>query len=269
VSAYAEAYEIRSRRVPGILFTAFVLFSAGCATPKQKAADNALREAHIDPATAGVVSGRVLFSGPAPKRLKLDLSANPTCEREHLKPVYSEQVVVNKNCTLRNTLIWIKGGLTSVRWRAPAAVVALDQVGCVYQPHALALMTGQTLEISNSDPLNHNVHAQSSANVAFNVAQPPRAEKLYHRFDREELMIPVTCGVHPWMTAYISVISHPFFAVTGDDGTFELRGLPAGRYVLEAVHERYGHREMAFTIAAKERKMLDFTYAQTSAGGIL
>ncbi len=194
----------------------------------------------------------------------LDLSANPTCQRQHLKPVYSEQVVVNRNGTLRNTLVWVKTGLPALRWTPPAEAVTLNQEGCVYQPHVAALMTGQTLEITNSDPLNHNVHAESVENAAFNLAQPPRAEKILKQFPREEIMFPVTCGVHPWMRAYLAVIAHPFFAVTGGDGTFALKGLPPGTYKIEAVHELYGSRQSTVVIGPKDRKELNFTYTANS-----
>ncbi len=237
-----------------------ILLLAGCATPNQKAADTSLREAHIDPSTAASVTGKVLFSGTAPKPVKLDLSANPTCQRQHSKPVYSESVVLNKNGTLRNTLVWVKSGLPQVHWTAPAIPVALDQVGCVYQPHVVALMVGQTLEVANSDPLNHNVHAESSANEPFNVLEPPRAEKINRTFARPEQMIPITCGVHQWMRAYVSVVEHPFFAVTGENGTFELKGLPPGKYVIEAVHERFGRTEKLLSLTAHESAAVDFTY---------
>ena len=192
--------------------------------------------------------------------MKLDLSANPTCQRQHSGPVFSEDAVVNKNRTLRNTLVWVKSGLPAVHWTAPAEPVTLDQVGCIYQPHVSALMTGQTLEVSNPDPVNHNVHAEAVVNTAFNVLEPPRAEKINRTFDRQELMIPITCGVHQWMRAYVSVIAHPFFAVTGKDGTFDLKGMPPGNYVIEAVHERYGHLEQQIVLAARESKSLDFTF---------
>lgn len=212
----------------------------------------------------GRVSGRVAFAGSAPVRVKLDLSANPTCERQHLRPVVSEDVIVNKNGTLRNTLVWVKSGLPDRKWSTPGSAVQLSQDGCVYQPHVLAVMTGQTIEISNTDPLNHNVHAEAVTNAAFNVAQPPRAEKLLERFGHQELMIPITCGVHAWMRAYVSVIGHPFFAVTGEDGAFELKGVPAGTYVLEAVHEKYGHLERPLTVTAQGLARVDFSYTESS-----
>ena len=240
-----------------------MLFSA-CSSPTQKAAEATLRQAHIDPATAAIVSGRVDLIGAAPKPRKLDLSANPTCERQHARPVYSEDVVVGKSGGLRNTLVRVVSGLPVAHWAVPEVNVALNQDGCIYQPHVLAFMTGQTLEVSNSDPLNHNVHAESKVNASFNVAQPPRAEKLFRKFDQEEIMIPVSCGVHPWMKAYVSALSHPFFAVSGEDGAFELPALPAGTYILEALHEIYGPQRMTVQVAAQQRKSVNFRYQSGS-----
>lgn len=189
------------------------------------------------------------------------MSANPACERENHKPALTQQVVVNGNGTLRNTFVWVKSGLPDARWEPPAEAAHLDQEGCIYTPHVLGVMVGQHLEIGNSDSVNHNVHAEASVNAAWNKSQPPRAEKMVKSFDRQEVMVPVTCGVHPWMRAYIGVSAHPFFAVTGDDGSFALTGLPTGTYTLEAVHETYGRKELQVTVGPRERKEVEFTYA--------
>jgi hypothetical protein len=193
----------------------------------------------------------------------IDFSSNPQCERQHQKSgVKEETVVVNANGTLRNTLVWLKAGLPKVRWRTPAAAVTLDQSGCVYRPHVVALMVNQELEILNSDPVNHDVHAEPAINAPFNVAEPPRAESLHKRFSREEVWFPITCSVHPWMRTWVAVISHPFFAVTGSDGSFLLKGVPAGSYTLEAVQERYGRRELQVTVQARQTATADFSFAE-------
>jgi hypothetical protein len=121
-------------------------------------------------------------------------------------------------------------------------------------------MVGQTLEISNSDTVNHNIHANAEVNQAWNVSEPPRAEKRNERFAKEEILIPVTCGVHPWMRSYLAVVSHPFFSVTGEDGSYSLKGVPPGTYTVEAVHEKYGKKEMQIVINARESKELDFHF---------
>ena len=245
-----------------LLFVLLVLLVAACGSSTQSGnqSEISLPAAHVDEATAGTISGTVLFTGGAPAMPEIDFSSNPQCERQHHKPWKAETVVVNPNGTLRNVFIRIKDGLPRARWTPPAESAKLDQNGCVYEPHVLGLMTGQPLEILNNDPVNHNVHAESQVNAAWNESQPPRAEHKFKRFESEEVLFPVTCSVHPWMRSYIGVSSHPFFAVTGDDGSFTLKGVPPGTYTIEAVHEKYGRKEGRLTLAPNGTAVLDFTY---------
>lgn len=240
----------------------FLLASCGTHTQVPDVHVDVHVDIHVDPSTAATVSGRVLFTGNVPKRMPIDMSANPACERRHAKsPALTEQVIVNANGTLRNTFVWVKAGLPIGRWPVPAEAAKLDQDGCVYVPHVLGIMAGQQLEISNSDSMNHNVHAEAVTNAAWNESQAPRAEKKFKQFEKQEILFPVTCSVHPWMRAYIGVVEHPFFAVTGDDGSFTLKSLPPGNYTVEAVHETYGREEMSVAVRANERKEIQFTYA--------
>ena len=191
----------------------------------------------------------------------IDFSSNPPCERAHAKrPVRDETIVVNPNGTLRNTLVWLKSGVPRQHWDTPVAQATLDQNGCVYQPHVLALMTNQDLEIRNPDPVNHNVHIESTVNLATSEMEYPRGESLHKRYQRQEVWFPVACSVHPWMHAYIAVIAHPFFAVTGSDGSFDLKNIPAGDYTLEAVHEKYGRKEQRISLQASQVRTAEFTY---------
>ncbi len=237
-----------------------LLFLAGCGGSKQ-APIQEVPTARINPATAAVINGKVTFTGKPPAMPMLDMSANPTCQRLNKKPRHAEEVIVNPNGTLRNTFVWIKAGLPDAKWNPPADSAKLDQEGCVYEPHVLGLMLGQTLEISNSDTVNHNIHADSSVNEPWNVTEPPRAEKRMQRFSKQEIMFPVTCGVHPWMRGYVAVVSHPFFAVTGDDGAYSIKGVPPGNYTVEAVHEKYGKKEMQIVLGPQESKQVEFHYS--------
>jgi plastocyanin len=244
-----------------LILPALILAACGGSQPDiAKPADAALPLAHIDDATAGTITGKVVFAGDAPPVPVIDMASNPNCEKQHPTPQKAETVVVNPNHTLKYVFVWIKDGLPKARWEPPAEAVSLGQTGCVYGPHVLGIMEGQQLEILNNDPVNHNVHAESQINPAWNESQPPRAEHKFKRFNAAEVMFPMTCSVHPWMRSWVAVSPHPFFAVTGDDGSFKLKGVPPGTYTVEAVHEKFGKKEGTLTLAPNGVATLDFTY---------
>jgi plastocyanin len=245
-----------------LLVTSTLVVCACGSHPATESAELALPIAAIDEANSATITGRVLFTGDKPAMPGIDMSANPMCERQHKTPQLAETAVINANGTVRYAFVWIKDGLPKARWTPPPSSVVLDQNGCVYRPHVLALMVGQQLEIDNSDPVNHNVHAEAQTNVAWNESQPPQADKKFKTFSREEIWFPVTCSVHPWMRAYLSVVSHPFFAVTGEDGAYTLKGVPPGSYTVEVIQEKFGRKTQTVTVAAHDSRTLDFTYAQ-------
>lgn len=212
-----------------------------------------------DEANGATVTGKVAFEGTAPKMPNIDMSDKPDCMKAHPTPAKSQEVVVNGNGTLKNVFVWVKSGLPDKNWKVPASNVDLDQKGCMYEPHVLGVQTGQNIEIKNSDPTNHNIHPAAQANGDFNQSQAPGSPPITKTYARQEVLIPVKCNVHPWMRAYIGVVSHPFYAVTGDDGTFTIKGLPPGTYTIEMVHEKYGKQEQTVTVGAKDSKTADFT----------
>ena len=215
----------------------------------------------IDPATAASVSGTVSFDGTAPKAAKIDMSQDPAC-----KGTNETETVEVDNGSLANVFIYVKDGLGNYSFDVPKEAAKLDQQGCRYHPHVLGVMAGQTVEIINSDNTTHNIHPSPKDNREWNESQPPKAAPLDKDFARQEVLIPVKCNQHPWMKMYIGVVKNPFFAVTGKDGKFELKGLPPGTYTIAAVQEKYGEQDQTVTVGPKDTKTVDFTF-KPGAGG--
>jgi plastocyanin len=224
------------------------------------AATTAPAAAPVDDANAATVTGKVTFTGDKPAMKAISMDATPACARQHSTAQKSQEVIVNDNGTLKNTFVWIKSGLPDKAWPVPASAVKLEQKGCMYEPHVIGVMANQNIEVVNGDPTNHNIHPLPKVNREWNESQPPGGDAKMKTFAREEVMIPVKCNVHPWMRAYIGVVSNPFYAVTGDDGTFTIKGLPPGTYTIEAWHEKYGTQDAQITVAPKESKTNDFSF---------
>jgi plastocyanin len=209
----------------------------------------------IDPATAASVSGTVTLDGAAPKAAKIDMSQDPACKGMNM----AESVVADGG-KLANVFVYVKDGLGNRTFDVPKDPVVLDQSGCKYHPHVLGVMAGQTLKIVNSDPTTHNIHPTPADNREWNESQPPQAAPLEKSFAREEIMLPVKCNQHPWMKMYVNVVKSPFYAVTGPDGKFEIKGLPPGDYTLAFVQEKMGAQEQKVTLAAKDSKTVDVKF---------
>lgn len=211
----------------------------------------------VDSATSGSIGGTVVFQGAAPKLPSLDMTQDPGCPPT---PQPSDAVVVSKG-KLANVFVYVKEGLPQGRFPAPSDPVVLDQKGCRYVPHVMGVMTGQPLKILNSDTANHNVHDLPHNNPEWNESQMPTDPAIVKTFSQTEVMIPVQCNQHPWMRAYVGVLPHPYFAVSGPDGTFEIKNLPPGEYTLVAVHEKFGERTLKVKVDPKGKAKADFTFA--------
>jgi len=214
-----------------------------------------------DAANGATVTGKITFTGTKPALRDIDMSANPACQKIHPKPVASEEVIVNSGGTLANVFVWVKAGVPEGKWAAPPTPAVVDQQGCIYTPHVSGVVVGQPIEFRNSDETNHNIHPLPRQNQEWNESQPPKGDPKTKKFDQEEVMVPVKCNIHPWMRAYLGVVRHPFFAVTGSDGSFKIAGLPPGKYTVEAWHERFGRQEAEVTVKAKDSKSVDFRFA--------
>jgi plastocyanin len=187
------------------------------------------------------------------------MSGDPACAREYPDGYVFENYVV-KDGGLDNVFVYVKDGLGNYSFDIPAEPVKLDQKGCRYVPHVLGVRVGQPIEVTNSDETMHNVHALPDVNGEVNYGQPRKGMKNTQTFTAAEVMVPLKCDVHGWMSAYIGVVEHPFFAVTKDGGRFELKGLPPGTYTIEAWHEKSGRQTQQVTIGEKEDKDVTFTF---------
>jgi plastocyanin len=225
------------------------------ATPAAGAATTAL--------AGGSVTGHVKFDGAPPANPTIDMSEEAACKGKYTGPAV-DPVVKVANGMLGNVVVYVKSGLPAGQtYPVPNEAVIIDQQGCLYHPRALAIMAGQKLEIKNSDPVLHNIKAVPTKNRPFNISQPTEGMSTTRTFTTPEENVPVECNVHGWMHSNIMVLSHPFFAVSGDDGSFTIKGLPAGTYEIEARHAKLGSKTMSVTVPADGAGTADFTFSAT------
>jgi plastocyanin len=210
---------------------------------------------------ASTVSGTVTFEGKAPPLKPLSMDADPACAKKHKAPVPNEMLALGSGNTMGNILVWVSKGLPAGKtFPAPKTPVTLDQVGCVYKPHVMGIMVGQTYRILNSDGVLHNIHTLPKVNPSFNKGMPPSLKETTTVFNKPEEVFHIKCDVHPWMSAYMAVFTHPFFSATGTDGKFTISGLDPGTYEITAWHEKLGTKTASVTVAANDKKTQDFKF---------
>ena len=222
----------------------------------------------------GTVKGTVAFNGTAPEPRKIDSTADPVCGQRN--PNLATEDTIVKDGKLANVFVYIKDGtladgtkIGDWTFQVPSSAAVLDQNGCHYKPHVMGVMTNQKISITNSDPTTHNIHPQPAVNTEWNQSQVANAAPLEKSFNRQEILIPVKCNQHPWMKAYVAVLKHPFYAVSKEDGTFEIKGVPPGKYTVIAWHEKGGakgtEKTMEVTVAANGSATADFSFDAATA----
>lgn len=208
----------------------------------------------------GVITGRIDFEGPPPKRIRVSMASDPVCAKLNPGPVYLEDYQVNPDGSLPNAFVYVESGLGIRSYPVPKQPAVLTQVGCMFRPHVFGVMAGQTIKIVSKDQTTHNVDFVPRKNRGWDRSLLPGAAPLYVRFRKPEVMIPVTCNKHRWMYAYVGVTTNPFYAVTGSDGTFTIKGLPAGAYVLGVWTATFGTQKQQVVVNDNQPSKLHFVF---------
>jgi plastocyanin len=213
------------------------------------------------PAGNSTIKGVVKFTGTAPATQDIPPSQDPACEGLPQK----QPSVLVKDGKLQNVLVRVKGTVTGAP-AAPATPVVIDQVKCMYTPRVMGAQAGQPIQVKNSDGTLHNVRAMAGTKPIFNLAQPPSMPPVTKPAPSDVDLVTLKCDVHPWMRSYIAVSNHPYFATTGEDGSFSLAALPAGTYTLEAWHETFGTKTAEVTVKDGETAEASFEFSGTDQG---
>ncbi len=213
-------------------------------------------------ASTGIIQGRVSFSGARPVVPPVHMGSDETCVEIAGLNAPNDTIVIANDGSIANTFVYVKAGLDpAYTFDTPTTPVVLDQRDCRFLPHVLGVRVGQPVEITNSDPTVHTVHTIARLNPEQNRRQPVQGMLETRTFQIPEVMVKVICDRHHWMQAYIGVMAHPFFAVTGANGRFALAGLPAGTYTLEAWHEKFGTLDAEVTVTARTTQTVSFTFS--------
>jgi plastocyanin len=252
------------RRAAGVLAVSLAL--AGCSSkPSPAESSDSTAATHlggkpVDAATAGTVTGTIRFEGAPPPIKNINMIDVPNCAKMHSGPIPTEGVVPGDNGTLQNVVVYLQGDFSAYSFPQAGAPVRVAQEGCVYSPHVVAVMTGDSLEVTNADSVTHNINAISHFRQGWNETQLPGSAPVVRQLVHEEIPMIVKCTMHPWMRFYLVVLSHPYFQVTGRDGQFALRNLPPGSYTLTAWHETYGTKKQAITVQPKQEQTVSITF---------
>ncbi len=206
------------------------------------------------------ISGTVQVANP-PRRKRIKMEADPKCAALHAETPLADDIVADANGNVQFAFVYVKKGLEGKKFAAPTTPARIDQKGCRYEPHVFGIMVGQELEILNSDELLHNIHALPLLNKEFNFGQPQKGMTEKRTFSTPEVMVKFKCDIHPWMGAWMGVLTHPFHATTDAAGKYAIKGLPAGKYTVEIWHELYKSVAQEVEVKESETKTLDVRMA--------
>ena len=218
----------------------------------------------LDHSTTGTITGTVRVDGEPPAMAPIRFAGFAECAAAHAGPVPAGDLVV-RDGKVEGAFVYVKDGLGSRVFAIPDEPVEMDQTGCLYRPRVVGAQVGQTIRFVNGDPLLHNVHGTPKASSGFNVSLARKGATRDLRLDHPEVMVSVRCDLHPWMQAWVGVVDHPYFAVTGADGAFTLRDVPPGAYTIGVWHERLGTREAQVTLAERGTADVAVTLAAPAA----
>ena len=212
------------------------------------------------PAPSGGIEGKVTYTGTPPKMKPIDMSKEPTCQKEHNPPLDAQNVVTGPGNALQWVVVYISAGEAASS--APSEPVRFDQKGCMYVPHILPMQTEQVLEIYSDDPFTHNIHPMPKHNPEWNKSQPAGSMPINTKWDNPEF-IEVKCNIHPWMHGYFAVLKTSHYAVTDNTGSFSIKGLAPGKYTVTAWQEQYGTQSQDVVVGETEAKGVNFVYKVT------
>ncbi|MDP9160871.1 MAG: carboxypeptidase regulatory-like domain-containing protein [Acidobacteriota bacterium] len=220
-----------------------------------------LGQKKVTAAAEGKITGTVKLDGQAPHQKPIDMSKEPSCAAIHKdKPVTTESVTAGANGGLANVVVYISEGLTgNEAVAAPSTPVEINQKGCQYLPHVVALDAGQHMKVVNSDQTSHNIHPQPTKNPEWNKSQPPGSAPFDVTWANPEIAVPVKCNIHPWMRGWVAVVKGPY-GVSDESGAFSLSNVPPGNYTVTAWQETYGTQTQKVTVAAGKPASVTFTF---------
>lgn len=258
IFAFASAVPLTScddKTAPSAATAAALAPTAPAATtPAPTAAAPATPAAPLAKPGSGVLTGSVTLDGKAPEMPELNRGADAFCAKDKMR---DEEVVVGAKGELKNVIVRV---MSAPAMAGPEAPVDFAQDRCMYKPRVVGLVAGQTLKITNSDKTLHNIHTYKGTSTIFNVAQVPGMGPIEKHFNESGVLIKFKCDVHQWMVGWAWVQNNPLFAITGDDGKFEIKGIPDGTWGVEAWHERFKMQTGKVTVAAGKPTVWDVKF---------